>query len=380
MKNTLKVVASFGFIAIAAAGCSKKNNTPAPTQNPITSAISAAKQELQSLAPSAPSEASSLNWMSKLNPLSAATFGTQLTGLGWPGGFCDNLTEAENVSPRQYLAAVLDPEFTCGSDGDENVPTVFGRFDQDVFALELISDRLPFSNGRIVAGEYTFEAEIPGMGPVEITTIATDLSNSEFDTNLAVTSEFFENTILFKNREGIINIFGLEDAREDVGNEALRWGHLKFDTTNGYISYEWFSLQQGGANLELQRALRPADTEQAYFLHIFGVDGRLNQIAVYAPEGTESEDFSVSMALQYDGGASDYDFASACVTSAYSATDGFCASHGSNPIGIGNVGALPVWADANAIYDTYVTPSSNIRNRVPGFTNRTEFLTVYPVD
>jgi hypothetical protein len=237
---------------------------------------------------------------SSLGALSASDFDIAMTELGMPGGF--NCTEeGDNRSPKDYLEAVMDPDYICGGG---HAPTVFGRLEGELEVLGILADKLSFDAlGIPEAQDFVLTSDdLEHLEPEEeVPVVITRLTDNErFDVSIVV--EAFNFVGYFRNRDGVINLYGYEDCRaidNDCEGEvrAIRWNNFHLDTNDQVLSYEYGTSQSGGAAAESNRILGIGDA--TYLIHFTTSDlGEEDKIiTVHMPEGADSEQMTVSLDL-----------------------------------------------------------------------------------
>jgi hypothetical protein len=383
--------------AALAISCSSSNNNTAPSsQQVIGGAVTTAKTALSSALPSPQGALSTTDFIGLRAP--HVGYAVAMEGLMLPGGCARHESGDPVNAPRDYLLRSIDPDYACDEDGnvvngaenpEEFAPTVFARFNEEIFALSVVSSIVNMNNNVIIPGTYPGEVDM-GFGPLPLTAVATNFDGGEiFDTKLAVTitcaesgcPEFGEESMLpsgwvrprdtsvvlakanlfLKLSDNKIHLKMYEDCRIEgegcMDGGRLGWSDFRYDLTTNALSYEYASVQSGGSTGELQRIYRPANSLVTTLAHKYSVDGGDFTVLVHGAQGASSTELSVSMLLETtkDGGF-EYD-ATVCVNAetfaetAAEACDGaptpFNAGTSSTDSGL-------TWANSGALFNAVI--------------------------
>ena len=321
----------FSLIFISCGSDSKPAATTNDTTNTIAASLETAKSELRSALPNPQASTEMALLQDKgfyaLELVEHTDYGENMDYLGLPGG-CgrgDGEGWAEN-SPRDYLYYAMDPDYACTEDNnvvsredepDEFAPTVFARFEEELFIVEFIQDIVTMQNNVIIPDTYTGTFEMEGHTVVISIEVEDYGANDHFDSKFTAIGSpqgsdevFIYSRVFVKFSEGITRLSLFDDCRnasdnlgceEEHGNN-IGWSYFSHNSNNGKLVYEYSSLQENGRS-ELQRIFRGADTQAttlAHFMDISDNDADFDEYMVvlaHGTEGSDSDELSVSMYL-----------------------------------------------------------------------------------
>lgn len=358
MKALSLIPLLISLIFISCGSDSKPAATTNDTTNTIAASLETAKSELKSALPNPQASSEMALLQDKgfyaLELDEHTNYGEDMNYLALPGG-CgrgDEETEWAENSPRDYLYSAMDPDYGCTEDGEvvsredepgEFGPTVFARFEEELFVIETVQNLVSMRNNVIIPDTYTDVIEVEGFNARLTLEVVDYDDNNQFDSKMIAKGTdpddedmvFIYSTLFVKFSNGITRLALFDDCRdmeslgcdEEGKQPGVSWSYFSYDSNNGKLVYEFGTLSEEEF-VELQRVFRDADTDETTLAHYVSVN--VEKVAlVFGAEGANSSQLSASLYLEGEDPGSNVYSGEVCIDaedlSLVDGTTGLCS-------------------------------------------------------